>query len=235
MNETLVEQTVETKDISKHAYLIIKRIIDFIIALFGIIISFPIMLIIAIAIKIDSKGPVIFKQPRTGKNGKEFNLYKFRSMTVDNDVLNFKKENKLTKVGAFIRKTSLDELPQLFNILKNNMSFIGPRPWIPSYLQNFTDEQKRRLEVKPGLTGLAQCMGRNGISIFDKIKYDIEYVDNISLKLDIKIIFLTIKSVLSKSGAELSKSGIKEELEALKENYLETTGELPIIKKDNPN
>ena len=154
-------------------------------------------------------------------------------MTVDNDVLNFKSENKLTKVGKFIRKTSLDELSQVINIIKGDMSLIGPRPWIPSYYENFTDYQKRRVEVTPGLTGLAQCKGRNNITIFDKIKYDIEYVDNISFKMDLKIVFLTIKSIFTKEGAELSKSGIKEELELLHEHLLEVTGKMPTIKKKN--
>lgn len=205
-------------------YRVVKRILDIILSLLVLVFFFIPMIIIAIAIKVESKGPVLFKQKRTGKNGKEFYLYKFRSMTADNDVHNFKSENKLTKVGAFIRKTSLDELPQIVcNILiKGNMSFIGPRPWITDYYANFTEEQKRRVEVTPGLTGLAQCKGRNGISIFDKIKYDIEYVDNMSFIMDLKIVFLTVKCVLSKSGAELSKSGIKEELDALYKNKMES-------------
>ena len=210
----------------------VKRFLDLFISLFVLVFAFIPMIIIAIAIKLESKGPVFFKQKRTGLNGKEFNLYKFRSMTADNNVLDFKSENKLTRVGKFIRKTSLDELGQVINIIKGDMSWIGPRPWIVEYYQNFTDEQKRRVEVLPGLTGLAQCNGRNNLSIFDKINYDIEYVDNFSFKMDLKIIFLTIKSVLSKSGAELSKSGIRDELMQLKENYLQTTGELPIIKED---
>lgn len=210
----------------------VKRFLDLLISLFVLVFAFIPMIIIAIAIKLESKGPVFFKQKRTGLNGKEFNLYKFRSMTADNNVLDFKSENKLTRVGKFIRKTSLDELGQVINIIKGDMSWIGPRPWIVEYYQNFTDEQKRRVEVLPGLTGLAQCNGRNNLSIFDKINYDIEYVNNFSFKMDVKIIFLTIKSVLSKSGAELSKSGIRDELMQLKENYLQTTGELPIIKED---
>lgn len=202
-------------------YKYVKRVLDIIISLIALVFFAIPMLIIAIAIKLESKGPVFFKQKRTGKNGKEFNLYKFRSMTADNDVLNFKSENKLTRVGKFIRKASLDEISQVFNIIKGDMSWIGPRPWIPSYFENFTEYQKRRVEVTPGLTGLAQCKGRNNISIFRKIDYDIEYVDNMSLLMDIKIIFLTIKCVLSKSGAELSKSGIKEELDALHENLMQ--------------
>ncbi len=205
-------------------YKFVKRFLDILFSFIILVIFFIPMIIIAIAIKVESKGPVLFKQKRTGKKGKEFYLYKFRSMTADNDVHNFKSENKLTKVGAFIRKTSLDELPQIvFNILiKGNMSFIGPRPWITDYYENFTEEQKRRVEVTPGLTGLAQCKGRNGISIFDKIRYDIEYVDNMSFIMDLKIVFLTVKCVLSKSGAELSKSGIKEELDALYKNKMES-------------
>lgn len=216
-NIVAIEQA-KTSSFSLYKYF--KRFFDIVISLMVLIVFAIPMLLIAVAIKLDSKGPVFFKQKRTGKNGKEFNLYKFRSMTADNDVLNFKSENKLTKVGKFIRKTSLDEISQVFNIIKGDMSWIGPRPWIPSYYENFTEEQKRRVEVLPGLTGLAQAKGRNNLSIFDKIKYDIEYVDNISLKMDIKIIFLTIKSVLSKEGAELSKMGIKDELEDLKKNKL---------------
>ena len=216
-NIVAIEQA-KTSSFSLYKYF--KRFFDIVLSLILLIVFAIPMLLIAVAIKLDSKGPVFFKQKRTGKNGKEFNLYKFRSMTADNDVLNFKSENKLTRVGKFIRKTSLDEISQVFNIIKGDMSWIGPRPWIPSYYENFTEEQKRRVEVLPGLTGLAQAKGRNNLSIFDKIKYDIEYVDNISLKMDIKIIFLTIKSVLSKEGAELSKMGIKDELEDLKKNKL---------------
>lgn len=221
-------------------YKYLKRTIDILAGIMILIIFCIPMIFIAIAIKLEDKGPAIFKQKRTGKNGKDFNLYKFRSMSIDNNVLNFKKENQMTKVGKIIRKLSLDELPQVINIIKGDMSFIGPRPWIVEYYKNFTDEQKRRVEVTPGLTGLAQCMGRNNISIFDKIKYDIEYVDKISLKMDIKIILLTVKTVLSKSGVDLPKSGIQEELNQLREHYLEVTGKMPnldknIIKEQNEN
>lgn len=197
-------------------YKYVKRFLDLIFCLIGFVFAIIPMIIVAIAIKIDSRGPVFFKQERTGKNGKNFYLYKFRSMAKDNDVMNFKSENKVTKVGAFIRKTSLDELPQLINILKGDMSFIGPRPWITEYYKNFNKKQKRRVEVLPGITGLAQATGRNNLNVFEKINYDIEYVDNFSFKQDIKVIFMTIKTVLSKEGAELSKYGIKEELEDLK-------------------
>lgn len=122
-----------------------------------------------------------------------------------------------TKVGKILRKTSLDELPQLFNIIKGEMSFIGPRPWIPEYYKWFTDEQKRRTCVTPGISGLAQVEGRNGISIFKKIDYDIEYVDNMSLKLDVKIFLLSIVAVFRKTNAEISEMGIKKEINQLKE------------------
>ncbi|MBO5530142.1 MAG: sugar transferase [Bacilli bacterium] len=197
-------------------YKYIKRLMDILLALIGLVFAFVPMIIVAIAIKLESKGPIIFKQERTGKDGKTFKLYKFRSMTVDNDVLNFKTENKITKVGKFIRKTSLDELPQFFNIIKGDMSFIGPRPWITEYYNNFNEHQKRRVEVLPGITGLAQSIGRNNLNIFEKINYDIEYIDNFSFKMDLKVVLMTIKTVLSKEGAELSKYGIKEEIEDLK-------------------
>lgn len=210
-------------------YKYVKRLLDIIISLIVLIVfSLPI-LILSIVIKLEDKGPVLFKQTRTGYKGKEFKLYKFRSMTIDNDVLNNKSENKLTKVGKFIRKTSLDELPQFINILKGDMSLIGPRPWIVEYYNNFTDEQKKRVDVLPGITGLAQATGRNNITIFEKINYDLEYVNNYSLLMDIKVIFLTIKTVLSKTGAEISKSGIHEELKELHDNYLSVTGKQPVI------
>ena len=210
-------------------YKYVKRLLDIIISLSALLVfSIPIILI-SIMIKKEDKGPVLFKQTRTGYKGKEFKLYKFRSMTIDNDVLNNKSENKLTKIGTFIRKTSLDELPQFINILKGDMSLIGPRPWIVEYYQNFTDEQKKRVDVLPGITGLAQAEGRNNISIFEKINYDLEYVNNYSLLMDIKVIFLTIKTVLSKTGVEISKSGIHEELKELHDNYLSVTGKQPVI------
>lgn len=197
-------------------YRVIKRIIGFVLALIMVILSSPFLLLISIAIKLDSKGPVIFKQERTGYKGKTFMLYKFRSMVIDNDVHNFSVQDKHTKVGSFIRKTSLDELPQLFNILKGDMAFIGPRPWITDYYENMTRSQRKRCDVLPGITGLAQASGRNNITIFDKINYDLEYVKNYSFCLDIKIIFLTIKAVFSKEGADAGKETIQDELEALK-------------------
>ena len=201
-------------------YKYVKRILDLIIAITLFIIFLIPMIIISILIKLDSKGPVLFKQVRTGKNGKPFNLYKFRSMSVDNDVHDFSKQDNHTKVGDVLRKTSLDELPQIINILKGEMSFIGPRPWITDYYENMTEEQRHRNDVLPGITGLAQAKGRNNITIFDKINYDLEYVQNYSFIQDVKIVFLTIKTVLSKEGADAGKGTIQIELDTLKTQQL---------------
>ena len=186
-------------------YQYIKRMFDFIIAIILIIIFLVPMLIIGILIKLDSKGPVFFKQERTGKYGKNFKVYKFRSMTANNDVHDFSKQDQHTKIGNILRKLSLDELPQLINIIKGEMSFIGPRPWIPDYYENMTEYQRHRNDVLPGITGLAQIKGRNNISILAKINYDLEYVKNYSFIQDVKIFFLTIKTVLSKEGNEVSQ------------------------------
>ncbi len=207
-------------------YKYFKRTMDIVVSFILLIFCSIPMILVAIAIKLESKGSVLFKQIRTGKDGEEFMLYKFRSMTQDNNVLNFKEENKITKVGNFIRKTSLDELPQLINIIKGDMSLIGPRPWIVEYAQNFTNYQKKRLKVRPGITGLAQATGRNNLSIFEKIEYDIEYVEHYSLMEDLKVIGMTMKTVLSKEGADLSKAGVHEEIVALREHCLFSTKDM---------
>lgn len=201
-------------------YSIFKRGFDFILAIVLLIILFPLMVVIGLIIKIDG-GPAVFIQERSGKNDKAFKLYKFRSMNQDNNVRDFKKEDQITKVGKFIRRTSLDELPQLFNIIKGDMSFVGPRPWITDYSVYFTDNQRRRLEVLPGITGLAQCSGRNNISIKDKIDLDIEYVDRFNFKIDLYVVFKTIKSVITREGASSSKLSIKNEIEELKLQAIE--------------
>lgn len=197
-------------------YKVFKRVMSFILALIILVITLPISIIVAIAIKLESKGPIIFKQLRTGKKGKEFYCYKFRSMVSDNDVHDLSKKDQVTKVGSFIRKTSIDELPQLINILKGEMTFIGPRPWITDYAKYYNKRQRKRLDVTPGLTGLAQCSGRNNISIKEKIDLDVKYVENMSLKLDIYVIFKTVICVLKKEGFSSDKNTIKEEIEELK-------------------
>lgn len=201
-------------------YKYLKRTLDLIMAIVLLVIFIIPMIIIGVIIKLDSKGPVFFKQPRTGKDGKEFLLYKFRSMAVDNDVHDFSKGDQHTKVGTILRKLSLDELPQIINIFKGEMSFIGPRPWIPDYYESMNERQRHRCDVLPGITGLAQAKGRNDISILKKINYDLEYVENYSLLEDIKIIFLTVKTVLSKEGADAGKNTIQTELETLKTQQL---------------
>lgn len=197
----------------------LKRILDFLIATLLLLIIWPLLLIVAIAIKLDSKGPALFKQIRTGKKGKEFTLYKFRSMAVNNNFYDTTIEDQVTRVGRFIRKTSLDELPQIFNIIKGEMSFIGPRPWIVDYAKLFTKHQRKRLEVLPGITGLAQCSGRNNLNIKDRINIDVEYVNNISLRLDLYIFFKTVKCVLKREGFSNSKSAIHEELKVLEKQH----------------
>lgn len=226
MNENIIETYVDLNGNVNHRKLYSQALIvmfagfkflfDRLLAIFGLIVASPLMLIIAVAIKLDSKGPVFFKQERTGKGGKNFNIYKFRTMVDKNNVHDFSKPDKPTKVGKFLRKTSLDEIPQLFAIAIGKMSFIGPRPWIPDYYENMNEVQRQRYIVRPGLTGLAQCMGRNNISIFQKIEYDITYIMNYSLNLDLKIIFLTIKAVFSGHGADAGKETIQKELNDLK-------------------
>jgi len=199
-------------------YLIFKRFLDVVYSLFLLIFAALPMIIIAILIKLEDGGKVFFVQKRIGKNCKTFYIYKFRTMKTQREALNSKltHEQMVTKVGRVLRKTSFDELPQLFNILKGDMSFIGPRPWIEEYYVWFTDEQKRRSDVLPGISGLAQARGRNGISIFKKIQHDLYYVDNISFCLDAKIIWWTIKTVIKREDSEISECGIKDELEQLK-------------------
>ena len=198
--------------------LIVKRLFDIVLSLILIILLSPVMLVIAIIIKKD-KGPVLFKQDRSGKNNVPFKIYKFRTMKTSNNLYDYKTKDAITKFGRVLRDSSLDELPQLFNILKGEMSFIGPRPWILDYSLYYNERQLKRLSVKPGLTGLAQCSGRNNISIDEKINYDIEYVENISFINDIKIVIKTIKSIINKDGAYSDKFTIKNELDELKNKY----------------
>ncbi len=193
----------------------VKRVFDVLFSVVLLILLSPIFFIVAIAIKLDSKGPVIFKQMRSGKNGVPFKLYKFRSMSANNDVYNSSEEDQITRVGNVIRKLSLDELPQIINILKGDMSFIGPRPWILEYAENFNKHQMRRLDVLPGITGLAQCSGRNNLTIKERINIDIQYVRNASFKMDVLIVFKTIKCILKREGFSNSKSAIHDEIREL--------------------
>lgn len=196
----------------------IKRLLDLIIAIILILILAIPMILVAIAIKFDDRGKVFYKQARMGKNLKPFYIYKFRTMKSNRKELESELDHDkmVTRVGKFLRATSIDEIPQLINIIKGEMSFIGPRPWIVDYYDLFTEEQKHRCDVLPGLSGLAQVKGRNGISIFKKIEYDLEYVKNVSLKLDLKIFILSIVAALKKSNSEISEMGIKEEFTQLR-------------------
>ena len=215
MDGNIIERAV-LKKISVRLFAGTKFFFDRFFAILALVLFLPIMIVIAIAIKLDSKGPIFFKQKRTGKGGKIITIYKFRTMVVDNDVHDFSKKDQHTKVGNFLRKTSLDELGQLFNVILGDLSFIGPRPWIPDYYDNMNEKQRHRCDVRPGITGLAQVKGRNNISIFDKINYDLEYIRNYSLTQDIKIIFWTVKVVLTGSGADAGKGTIESELNDLK-------------------
>ena len=188
-------------------YEVIKRLIDVVCSFLGVLVLSPLFIIIAIIIKITSKGPVFFSQKRVGKNGKEFDMYKFRSMVVNAEELKeklvaqnemsgpmfkMKDDPRVTKVGKFIRKTSIDELPQLWNVLKGDMSLVGPRPSLPKEVAQFDDWMYKRLEVKPGLTCYWQVSGRNNIDFEDWMKLDIKYVDERSTWIDIKLIFKTV-------------------------------------------
>ena len=200
-------------------YIIIKRLLDLILSVILLVLLSPLFIIVTIAIKLDSDGPALYKQVRTGLNGKDFTLLKFRSMASDNDVYDFKTGDKVTKIGKFIRKTSLDELPQLINIIRGDMSFIGPRPWLPILNQYYTEYQKKRFEVKPGITGLAQVSGRKDLNILDRIDLDIKYVNNLSLITDIKIILKTIAVILNSSDNTRDNYTIEDEIRDLKINY----------------
>ena len=188
-------------------YEVIKRVIDVVCSFVGVLVLSPLFVVIAIIIKFTSKGPVFFSQKRVGRDGKEFKMYKFRSMVVNAEELKeklvarnemsgpmfkMKDDPRVTKVGKFIRKTSIDELPQLFNVLKGDMSLVGPRPSLPKEVAQFEDWMYRRLEVKPGLTCYWQVSGRNNIDFEDWMKLDIKYVDERSTWIDIKLIFKTV-------------------------------------------
>ncbi len=195
--------------------LLIKTFIDYLGALVGVILLSPVFCGIALAIKCSSRGPVFFSQERSGLNGRRFQLHKFRTMVVnaeelkeellaenevDGPVFKIKKDPRITMIGAFLRKTSLDELPQLFNVLKGEMSLVGPRPPIPSEVESYKLWQRRRLSMKPGMTCIWQVSGRNNISFEQWMNMDLEYIDNWSLRLDLKLLLLTVREVTIGGG-----------------------------------
>ena len=194
-------------------YRYFKRLMDFICSLILLCVFSPLMLIISVAIRLNDGGPALFKQKRPGKDGKMFTLYKFRTMSVvtqDKDGNQLSDMQRMTNIGSFLRKTSLDELPQFVNVLKGDMSFIGPRPLLCEYLDLYTPYQSRRHEVSPGISGWAQVNGRNAISWEEKFDHDVYYVDHMSLILDIKILFMTLKNTLMHSDINCSNDNTME-------------------------
>ena len=191
----------------------IKRILDFVLSFTALIVLSPILLVLCILVRCKLGSPIIFKQERPGKNEKIFRLYKFRTMTDERDENGelLPDEIRLTKFGKLLRSTSLDELPELWNIVKGDMSIVGPRPLLVKYLPLYNERQKHRHDVRPGFTGLAQVNGRNSISWEEKFEWDVKYVENISFLQDVKIVFNTIKVVFKREGISSATSVTMEE------------------------
>ena len=187
---------------------LLKRILDFSIALFAFLIALPIFLLVCIGLGIANRGKIFFIQPRPGKNGKIFRIIKFKTMNdfKDKEGHLLPDEIRLTVVGQIVRKTSLDEIPQLINVILGDMSLVGPRPLLIEYMPLYNDFQKRRHEVRPGITGWAQVNGRNAISWEEKFAFDVWYVDHVSFALDIKIMFLTVLKIFKSEG--ISAAGV---------------------------
>lgn len=215
-NSKVLEVDIVSEYKKKLGYFIIKRIIDIIGALCGILVLSPIMIAVGIWIKLDSKGAVFFIQNRVGKNGREFIMYKFRSMCSEAESLldilqdknemsgpmfKIKDDPRVTGIGRFIRKTSIDELPQLFNILKGEMSIVGPRPSLPKEVAQFTSFQKQRLVAKPGLTCYWQTRGRSAVSFEEWMEMDVKYLEERNTWIDIRLIFLTFRVLFGDEGA----------------------------------
>lgn len=200
----------------------IKRILDFILSLISIIILMPVMIVIYILVRIKLGKPVIFKQERPGRNEEIFTLYKFRTMTEEKDEKGnlLPDEQRLTKFGKMLRRTSLDELPELFNILKGDMSIVGPRPLAIIYLPYYNEKEKHRHDVKPGLTGLAQVNGRNNLIWEDRFKYDLKYVENVSFINDCKIILKTIMEIFKKEDVVTRGTGKNIDFNVYRQNQL---------------
>lgn len=184
-----------------------KRILDIIISFTLIALLTPLYILVAISIKLIDRNKIFFTQTRTGLNGHEFKIFKFRTM----------KNGKVTKLGQFLRNTSIDEIPQFFNVLKGDMSLVGPRPWVPDYYNNFNEIQKNRVHVNPGLVGLAQVNGRKEINIFQKIKLDLNYVENVNFLFDLKIIIKSLKIIVKKENIVNVNNYMYQEIKALEE------------------
>ena len=180
----------------------VRRVIDIVVSILGLVLSLPVLLAIALGVRLSLGSPVLFRQVRAGRDGRPFTIYKFRSMRNPSDPtgLDTDDELRLTTFGRFLRSTSLDELPELVNIIKGDMSLVGPRPLLPEYVERYTPQQARRLEVRPGLTGYAQVNGRNALSWEDRFTLDVYYVDHQSLRLDLRILASTLVHVLRRDG-----------------------------------
>ena len=191
----------------------IKPVIDFVLALVGFLFLSPVFVLVTIGLFFANDGKPFFFQLRPGKNGKIFKIIKFKTMTDKKDENGnlLPDADRLTKIGSFVRKTSLDEIPQLLNVIKGDMAFVGPRPLLPQYLELYNDFQRRRNEVKPGITGWAQVNGRNSISWEKKFEYDVWYVDNVSFLLDIKILIMTVLKVVKSEGINEQGQATSEE------------------------
>ena len=212
----------------------IKRPLDFIFALVGLIVISPVLLIVAVLVKIKLGSPVIFSQERPGLNGEIFRLYKFRTMTNERDENGelLPDDDRLTKFGRMLRSTSLDELPELWNILKGDLSICGPRPLLVSYLPFYTKEERHRHDVRPGLTGLAQINGRNTLTWEEKFHYDIEYVQNVSFLKDLSILLKTVGKVLKRSDILVGKEfKVGKLLEERKDWIITSEGAIKAKKK----
>lgn len=196
----------------------VKRCLDFVLSLMALILLSPVLLVVAVLVRVKLGTPIIFKQERPGRNEKIFRMYKFRTMTdqKDSEGRLLPDEIRLTPFGKKLRSTSLDELPELFNILKGDMSIVGPRPLLVKYLPLYNERQRHRHDVRPGFTGLAQVNGRNSISWEEKFEWDVKYVEGLSFGLDVKIIFQTVKTVLKREGISSGTSVTMEEFKGTK-------------------
>ena len=206
----------------------VKRGLDILLSALALIVLSPVLAVTAVLVRIKLGGPVIFRQARPGKDGKIFHLYKFRSMTDEKDENGnlMPDEVRLTSFGKKLRSTSLDELPELWNILKGDMSIVGPRPLLVSYLPYYTEEERHRHDVRPGLTGLAQVNGRNNLTWEQKFAYDLEYVKNISLLWDVKIVIATVGKVFSRADIQTDTQATEGNLAKIRSSVTNTENEV---------
>ncbi|NDV42632.1 sugar transferase [Flagellimonas sediminis] len=207
-----------------------KRLIDFFVAMMGLLIISPIFLLVAIMLWFDFKGTPFFKQQRPGMNEKIFSIIKFKTMNNNTDANGklLPDSLRITKLGRFIRKTSLDEIPQLFNVLKGDMSLVGPRPLLPSYLPYYKEDERIRHSVRPGITGLAQVSGRNYLTWEEKFAFDAEYVNNLTFRMDFQILSKTVKKALSGQDVAFDADEIVERLDDYRKNNV---GQKSVLKK----